>query len=128
MKSHQVSLREDEKEARGRIETAFESGGLAVPSLREVVAGCGVHSAKANILLQAMFKEKTLVRVSADLVFHRTAIDRLREQLQQRRGQRLSVGAFKDWTGVSRKYAIPLLEFLDRERLTRRDGEDRLIL
>jgi selenocysteine-specific elongation factor len=41
---------------------------------------------------------------------------------------RFSVGAFKDWTGISRKYAIPLLEYLDRERVTRRDGDERLVL
>jgi selenocysteine-specific elongation factor len=38
------------------------------------------------------------------------------------------VGQFKDWTGVSRKYAIPLLEFLDRQRVTRRDGDERIVL
>jgi selenocysteine-specific elongation factor len=38
------------------------------------------------------------------------------------------VGAFKEWTGISRKYAIPLLEFLDRERVTRREGDERLVL
>jgi selenocysteine-specific elongation factor len=38
------------------------------------------------------------------------------------------VAAFKDWTGVSRKYAIPLLEYLDREHITRRDGNERLVL
>jgi selenocysteine-specific elongation factor len=41
---------------------------------------------------------------------------------------RFNVGTFKEWTGVSRKYAIPLLEFLDRERITCREGEERLVL
>ena len=48
--------------------------------------------------------------------------------LAARKAERFSVGAFKEWTGISRKYAIPLLEFLDRERITRREGDVRLVL
>jgi len=44
------------------------------------------------------------------------------------KGERISVPVFKDLTGVTRKYAIPLLEYLDRERVTRRDGDSRLVL
>jgi selenocysteine-specific elongation factor len=61
-------------------------------------------------------------------VFHRSAIAKLRQLLAARKGQRFNVGDFKEWTGISRKYAIPLLEFLDRERVTRRDGNDRVVL
>jgi selenocysteine-specific elongation factor len=43
-------------------------------------------------------------------------------------GERFGVPAFKDWTGVSRKYAIPLLEYLDREHVTKRDGDERIVL
>ena len=50
------------------------------------------------------------------------------KSLAARKGVRLSVADFKDWTGVSRKYAIPLLEFLDREHVTRRDGDVRVVL
>jgi selenocysteine-specific elongation factor len=52
----------------------------------------------------------------------------LRRTLAERKGARFSVPEFKDWTGVSRKYAIPLLEFLDRERITRREGDSRIVL
>jgi selenocysteine-specific elongation factor len=52
----------------------------------------------------------------------------LRALLAQRKGSRFSVPEFKDWTGVSRKYAIPLLEFLDRERVTRREGDERVVV
>ena len=48
--------------------------------------------------------------------------------LAQKKGQQFAVPEFKDWTGISRKYAIPLLEYLDRERITRRDGERRVIV
>jgi selenocysteine-specific elongation factor len=71
-----------------------------------------------------------LVRVG-ELVFHRQALDELRARLRQYKiehGAQLDVGLFKDLTGVSRKYAIPLLEYLDRQRVTRRVGDMREIL
>jgi selenocysteine-specific elongation factor len=73
-------------------------------------------------------KERKLVRVSAELVFHAAALEGLKELLAGKKGVRFGVGEFKDWTGVSRKYAIPLLEFLDRERVTRRAGDERVVV
>jgi selenocysteine-specific elongation factor len=78
--------------------------------------------------LQLLLRDKRLIRVSDELVFHGSAIQSLRELLANRKGARFGVPEFKDWTGISRKYAIPLLEYLDRERLTRRDGDSRLVL
>jgi selenocysteine-specific elongation factor len=125
---HRVQLQQDEEEARARIENAFRAGGLAVPGQREVLASCGVDGTRAAILLNTMLREKKLVRVSMELVFHASAIEALCALLAAKKGQRFNVGEFKDWTGASRKYAIPLLEFLDRERVTRRDGDDRVVL
>ena len=87
-----------------------------------------MEATRARTLLHILLREKRLIRVSEDLVFHATAVDRLRELLAARRGARFAVPDFKTWTGISRKYAIPLLEFLDRERLTRRDGDTRMVL
>jgi len=67
------------------------------------------------------------VKISEDLVLHSEACVQLRQSLASRRGQRFAVPEFKEWTGVSRKYAIPLLEYLDREHVTVRDGDQRLI-
>jgi selenocysteine-specific elongation factor len=55
-------------------------------------------------------------------------LDRLRELLAARKAQRFQVGQFKEWTGISRKYAIPLLEYLDRTHVTRREGDWRLVI
>ena len=122
-------LKEDEEQARGKIERAFEAAGLAVPALAEVLAKSGVEPARARSLLQILLREKRLVRVSDDLVFHRSAIDQLARACSPRtRASASRCAAFKEWTGISRKYAIPLLEFLDREHITRRDGDQRLIL
>jgi len=73
-------------------------------------------------------RQKRLLRIGPDLVFHSTAIERLRQILAGRKSQRFGIAEFKEWTGISRKYAIPLLEYLDREHVTRREGDRRLVL
>jgi selenocysteine-specific elongation factor len=125
--THRVALKEDEEQARAAIERAFETAGLAAPAVFEVLAQSGVEAARARTLLQQLLHERRLVRIGADLVFHQSAIARLHQLLAARKGERFSVGAFKEWTGISRKYAIPLLEFLDRERVTRREGDERVV-
>jgi selenocysteine-specific elongation factor len=77
-----------------------------------------------------LLRDKVLVKISEDLVFHRTALEGLRRQMAdyKTRSPRIDVGRFKELTGITRKYAIPLLEYLDRERVTRRVGDEREIL
>jgi selenocysteine-specific elongation factor len=121
-------LAAEEIRARETIEHAFRTAALAVPAVGEVLAACGVAPARARTLLEILVKEKRLVRIDAELVFHSASIADLCRMLAARRPARFSVADFKQWTGVSRKYAIPLLEYLDRSRVTRREGNQRLIL
>jgi selenocysteine-specific elongation factor len=125
--SHRVALKQDEEAAVETIEALFKEGALAVPATSEVLSKSGVEPARARSLLQILLKSRKLVRVGDDLIYHVTAIESLRAMLAPRKGTRFSVADFKDWTGVSRKYAIPLLEFLDRERVTRREGDSRVV-
>jgi selenocysteine-specific elongation factor len=127
-RNHKVVLQQDDSAARAAIEGAFALANLTVPTVDEVLAQSGVPMARAKALLQILIREKILVRVGADLVFHASAIAALRAILAEHKGQSFGVGAFKDWTNISRKYAIPLLEYLDRERVTRRVGNDRVVL
>jgi selenocysteine-specific elongation factor len=128
LSSHKVALKQDEADATAKIESAFRASGLATPAVHEVLAKSGVDPTRARTLLQLLLRDKRLVRVSDELVFHSTAMQALRTLLAQRKGSRFGVPEFKDWTGISRKYAIPLLEYLDRERVTRRDGDARVVL
>jgi selenocysteine-specific elongation factor len=59
---------------------------------------------------------------------HQEALAQLRTEISKLRGQTLDVARFKQITGLSRKYAIPLLEYLDRQRITRKLGDQRLVL
>jgi selenocysteine-specific elongation factor len=125
-----VQLSPEELEAKEQIARAFQKAGLAVPSVQDVLASLRVDRARAEKILQILLKEKVLLKVAEDLIFHRSALDRLRELLAQRKAQsnRIDVASFKEVTGLSRKYAIPLLEYLDRQRITRREGDERIIL
>ncbi|HLK20474.1 MAG TPA: selenocysteine-specific translation elongation factor [Bryobacteraceae bacterium] len=126
--SHKIALKQDEEAASAKIETAFRIAALAVPAVNEVLAKSGVEPGRARSILQLLLRDKKLVRISEDLVFHASALQSLKLLLAQRKSQKFSVPEFKDWTGISRKYAIPLLEFLDRERVTRREGDSRVVL
>jgi selenocysteine-specific elongation factor len=90
-----------------------------------------VEAKRAEKLLHLLLREKQLMRVSQELIFHQEALAHLKERLltyKKSNGERISVPGFKDLTGITRKYAIPLLEYLDRERVTRRMGDERVIL
>lgn len=128
LRSHSLSLDTREAAAIHAIEQAFQRGGLAAPATAEVLAGSGVDPAKARSLFQLLVRQRRLVKVSAELTYHAGALEELRGLLAARKGVRFTVGEFKEWTGVSRKYAIPLLEYLDRERITRREGDARLVV
>ncbi|HTB92758.1 MAG TPA: SelB C-terminal domain-containing protein, partial [Candidatus Sulfotelmatobacter sp.] len=127
----EVTLAPEEVRAKEQITQAFAKAGLAVPSVKEVLAQLKIETARAERLLQILLREKVLVRVSADLIFHNDALDALSGllvQYKKTKGERISVPAFKELTGITRKYAIPLLEYLDRQRQTRRAGDERVIL
>jgi len=126
----QIVLKEDEERARQQIAAAFEGAGLAVPSVKEVLARLPVEHQRARKILLILIKEKTLIKVTEELMFHHSAIEQLRRTLAGYKvgSDRISVPAFKELTGITRKYAIPLLEYLDRERVTRRVGDERQIL
>jgi selenocysteine-specific elongation factor len=125
-----IQLTPEEQVAEDQISAAFEGRGLAVPGAPEVLAKLRIDRPRAERLLQILLKEKVLIKVSEDLIFHHAALQQLKELLVRRKAQsnRINVAVFKEITGLSRKYAIPLLEYLDRERVTRREGDERIIL
>jgi selenocysteine-specific elongation factor len=126
--SHRISLKTDESEATAKIEALFRDAGLAVPSTAEVLSKSGIEPARARSLLQILLRDRKLIKINDELIFHAAAIEALRSILAARTGTRFTVPDFKNWTGISRKYAIPLLEFLDREHVTQREGDSRIVL
>jgi selenocysteine-specific elongation factor len=125
-----VVMKDEEAESKKVIEQAFASAGLKVPSLKEVLAGLKVDKIRAQKIVTLLLRDKVLIKISEELVFHQSALLELRQKIAalKNTAPKIDVARFKDMTGVSRKYAIPLLEYLDRERVTRRVGDERLIL
>jgi selenocysteine-specific elongation factor len=125
-----VVLRDDEAESKRKIEEAFARAGLQVPLLKEVLASLRIDQTRAQKIVTLLLRDRVLVKLGDDLVFHRSALESLRQQIaaQKSKTPKLNVASFKDLFGITRKYAIPLLEYLDRERVTKRVGDERLIL
>ena len=126
-----MDLRPEEALAKEQIARQFLQAGLAAPAVEQVLAGLPVETRRGEKLLQLLLREQVLVRISRELILHSAAVNKLREVLAEYRlvrGSRLGVREFKELAGVSRKYAIPLLEYFDRAGVTRREGDARVIL
>jgi selenocysteine-specific elongation factor len=107
----------------------YEAAGLAPPSVLEVAQRLNFKEAEMRRLVTVLQRNKTLVRMGDDnLYIHSGALRQLTAQLTALRGSLMDIARFKQLTGLSRKYAIPLLEYLDRQRITRIQGDQRLVL
>ncbi len=131
--SHRLALSPAEAEAKGGLDRVYRDARLAPPGLADVAATLGLSPAVVEKVAALLVRQKVLVRVDT-LVFHHEALARLKQELAALKEAagggvvRIDVAAFKDRYGVSRKFAIPLLEHLDRERITRRVGDARVLL
>ncbi len=125
-----VTLSSEEDTGKTVILDVFRSAGLKVPPVEEVLSKVKMEPRRSKQIVQLLVREGALIRVTSDLMFHKDSIAELREKLIARRAvhPKITVGEFKGLTGVTRKYAIPLLEYFDRERITRREGDSRVIL
>jgi selenocysteine-specific elongation factor len=119
-----------------RLDAIYREAKLAAPSLADAFARAGIAASAqqhGRKVLQVLIDAGELVRVDGDMFFHREALDNLIGKLRAyadktSRDRSIDVPAFKELAGISRKYAIPLLEYLDRARITRREGDRRIIL
>jgi selenocysteine-specific elongation factor len=111
------------------VASAYQAAGLAPPSVREVAEQLRIPEPEMRRLVTLLLREKVLTRMGGDDAFvHAGPLKDLAARLATLRGKCIDVGAFKALTGLTRKHAIPLLEYLDRERITRKQGDQRLVL
>ena len=132
LSTHRVELSPEEQRARDAITRLFATAGLRPPLAAEVATAAWVPVRLGDRIVQFLLRERVLVKVD-DLLFHRDALERLKVEVGQLKGgagqpARVDVASFKEKYGISRKFAIPLLEYLDRERVTRRQGDSRVVL
>ena len=126
-----ATLSIEEEAARAALEAIYKNAGLAPPDLVTAAHTAGIAPALADRVSGLLLREKTLVRIET-ILFHAAALAHLKHEVgslkSEQAGGRIDVARFKERYGISRKYAIPLLEWLDRERVTRRVGDARVIL
>jgi len=132
LREHTRELSNEDSGLRDRLEKIYRDAGLAAPGLKEALDRAGASVDQGRKILQLLIDSGSLVKVHGEMFFHRTALDdltkRLREHGERQTDRAIDVAAFKELAGISRKYAIPLLEYLDRQRITRREGDRRIIL
>jgi selenocysteine-specific elongation factor len=134
--SHSLSLSAADLALRDQLEKVYREAALEAPTFDEALGRVeSLKSTREHVrkIFQLLIDGGLLVRVHSELFFYRETLDnlveRLREYAQQHEPERLiDVPTFKEIAGISRKYAIPLLEYFDRERITRRAGDKRIIL
>jgi len=129
---HRLELAPEEARARDAIERVFRDAALTPPELSTLPTAAGVPAPLADRMLKLLQRQKVLVTLET-LIFHEQALRQLKADVAALKaaapgGGRIDVGTFKERFGVTRKFAIPLLEYLDLERVTRRMGDARVIL
>jgi selenocysteine-specific elongation factor len=133
---HRVDLTDSDAKLRDQIEKTYYAAGVEAPSLDEALAQIGIapaQRAQARKIVQLLLDGRKLVRIQGEMIMHAEVINNLRAGLHEYGAEHeparlIDVPTFKALAGVSRKYAIPLLEYFDREQVTRRAGDKRLIL
>ena len=125
-----VELTEREREVKDDLALRLEEAGLAPPTLADAARELEAPAPLVDAMRRLLAHEGRAVIVTRDLAFDAGALRSLRKAVRDRRvvNPEISVGWFKQKFGLSRKHAIPLLEWLDRERLTVRVGDVRRIL
>ena len=128
---HRVTRSPAEVRASGEIVALLRGAGLRPPAPAAIREQLGIDEELLERVLRRLASEQAVVRVGP-LVFGFDAVESLKADLATLKAgggpATIDVGTFKDRYGVSRKFAIPLLEYLDRERLTRRVGGKRIVL
>jgi selenocysteine-specific elongation factor len=127
LSTHQAAYSAADMQLMQKLEAAFRDAGFQPPAPAEAVQA-SAGGKRASQLLEILIKSQRLTRISAELVFHSDVIRHIRQSLGQHKGRRFGVTEFKSWMNISRKYAIPLLEYLDNQRITKREGDMRVVL
>jgi selenocysteine-specific elongation factor len=130
LREHTRELSGADSHLRDRLEKIYQDAGLAAPSLNEALERAGVAAQQGRKILQLLIEAGMLVKVHGEMFFHRAVLEDLTQKVRAHgaKQREIDVATFKELTGISRKYAIPLLEYLDRQRVTRREGDRRIVL
>jgi len=126
--AHRPALQQGQQKLKDTVIRLYTGGGLMPPTRREVLENSGVREKELAEILQLLVREGALVKLNDDLYYTAESMRDLSEQaalFMQQHGE-LTIQGFKDRTGLTRKFLIPLFEYFDRIRLTMRTGDKRI--
>jgi selenocysteine-specific elongation factor len=126
---HQVRLEGEMEDLRAKLARLYREAGLAPPTMKEVLEKFPERKKEIMSLIQVMTREGEVVRLNEELSFHRDALEQLREKYRENliREGTATPQSFREWTGLSRKFTIPLMEYFDLTKLTVRTGDCRIL-
>jgi selenocysteine-specific elongation factor len=127
--SHSIRLSPEQQRVVDGLDAEFRQAGAAPPSPEEALGRLGVKGTEKHELFHLLVADHRLVRVKDSLYFHAVALHEIQDKLvaHLRARKEISPGDVKDLLGISRKYAIPLMEYFDGQRITVRQGEKRVL-
>jgi selenocysteine-specific elongation factor len=127
LKGHTISLASDQEKVHKTILAAYLEGGATPPNLKDVLEPLGMTAKQAGSVLKLLQDQGELKRLTGDMYYHCAALDGIQDKIVGffRDHREMSAPDFKDLTGLSRKYLIPVLEYFDKEKLTVRVGDVR---
>ncbi len=127
--THQIRLSPAQQMAVDKVEALFRSAGAAPPSPEEALVKAGLGGSEENELFQFLLEERRLVRIKESLLFHADILKAIEDKLVAYLKEKKEIGPaeMKDLLGISRKYAIPLMEYFDGQRVTTRVGDKRVL-
>ena len=126
----EVQLSSEGEELRRKIESVYTEAGFQPPSLSGLHTLIQEDPEEVRRIFYWMIKEKILVKISEDFVYHQSTIENIKKKTKDRfaPGEKFNVADFKEIFNLTRKHTMPLLEYLDREKFTRRQGNERIVL
>jgi len=127
---HTVTLQVNEQEMEQKIGDLYQQAGLTPPNLKEVLAAFAEFPEKQiRQVIDLLLAKGKVIKINESLCFHAQAIAQLQEEMIafiHREGE-IDAPRFKDLTGLTRKFSIPLLEYFDKIKLTIRIDDKRVL-
>ncbi len=128
--SHRVAMKDDVKTLKHEMLNLYRGAVLSPPTVKEVFTRFDRHPQKLlREVLDLLVRDEELVKVNEDLFFHTGALDTLQSDLVSflQKEKEIDAPRFKQLTGLTRKFFIPLLEYFDKEKVTIRLGDKRIL-
>lgn len=127
---YKIELSPEDEKIKNELEKLFIQGMLASPEIEDAFNKCKGERKKVETIFNLLIDQGVLIKISSSYIIHSTVLEQLKTKLKDfvAKKEKINVSEFKELTNTTRKYAIPLLEYLDRQKITRRADDERVIL